>query len=87
MLKSLKASESWAGSIDLRETYYEVRKNRRPAKGKARRFVPGNTAFTTMRPIPLVDLGSMTKISRCEKDRVFRGVQGDDKFAGRKRSW
>ena len=84
MLKKLKASKSRAGSIDLRETHYEVRKHRRPAKGNARRFVPGNTAFRTMRPIPLLDLGSMTKISRREKDRVFRGVQRDDKFAGRK---
>ena len=69
------------GSIDLKDTYFKVTKTPpRRTKGVPRRFLPGNTAFKTMSMAPLLEKEGMTKIPLEERERLFRGVTGSDKY-------
>ena len=71
------------GSIDASEQYIHVAKNnklwkeRRPTQ---RRFVPGNTAFKNMTGLPILDKAAMLKVASKEREAIFRGVMGTDKW-------
>ena len=77
----LQAGRSKAGTIDLREKYFKAQKRQVTPKSQTRRFLPGNTAFVTMRSIPILTTRAMPKIPSHERDLVFRGVIADDKFS------
>lgn len=71
------------GSIDASEQYIHVVKNnklwkeRRPTQ---RRFVPGNTAFKNMSGLPILDKAAMQKVASKEREAIFRGIMGTDKW-------
>ena len=82
-LKRLRTTRSKTGSIDLRETYFEARKREVGVKSQPRPFMPRNTAFVTMRPIPLLGTGAMAKAPKHDRECALRGVTGDDRFRGK----
>ena len=71
------------GSIDTAEQYIHVVKTsklwkeRRPTQ---RRFVPGNTAFKNMTGLPILDKNAMVKVPAKERENIFRGVVGTDRW-------
>ena len=71
------------GSIDASEQYIHVVKTnklwkeRRPTQ---RRFVPGNTAFRNMSGLPILEKAAMVKVPAKERENIFRGVVGTDKW-------
>ena len=48
-----------------------------------RRYVPGSTAFKTMRGVPVLTKDQMTKVPMQTRESVFRGFVGADKFSAR----
>ena len=80
---------SAVGSIDPRDVYFHVVKtpkqwkDRKPA---ARRFVPGNTAFKTMSKLPVLSKQAMLKASSKEREAIFRGVTGSDRWSPNKKT-
>lgn len=76
-------NRSSVGSIDPRDIYFHVIKN--PSKWKdrkpaPRRFVPGNTAFRTMSGLPILQKSAMVKVPAKEREAIFRGIVGSDKW-------
>ena len=76
-------NRSSVGSIDPKDTYFHVIKT--PAKWKdrkpaVRRFVPGNTAFKSMSGLPILQKHAMLKVPGKEREAIFRGVIGSDKW-------
>lgn len=49
-------------------------------KAAPRRFVPGHTAFKTMSHLPVLTRDAMQTVTADERERVFRGVTGTDKY-------
>ncbi len=67
----------------MRDNYWEVVKTAKIFESKkavARRFVPGNTAFKVMSHLPVLTKEAMTKINFTDRELVFKGVVGSDKW-------
>ena len=76
-------NRSTVGSIDPKDTYFHVIKNPshwKNRKPSARRFVPGNTAFKCMSGLPILQKHAMVKVPVKEREAIFRGVMGSDKW-------
>jgi hypothetical protein len=50
------------------------------SRGVPRRFVPGNTAFRSMRGLPILKLEDMITVGVDERERVFRTIIPSEKF-------
>ena len=72
------------GSIDTKDPYLHIVKSSRVWKSRRsvpRRFVPGNTAFKKMAPLPVLSKDAMTKIAHAEREQVFRTVLATDRWS------
>ena len=72
------------GSVDLADRYMQVVKDPKDWKHRRaedRRFVSGNTAFRKMSGVPLLAKSAMTTITHAEREKVFKGVVGSDKYS------
>jgi hypothetical protein len=86
--KNLRLDANACGSIDLRETYFQIVKDNNVFKGRKpepRKFVPGNTAFRNMGHLPLLPKDHMTTVSYKDREAVFRGVTGSDQWTHAKK--
>jgi hypothetical protein len=87
VLGFIRADQSSVGTVDLRDKYLQFVKNAgvlKSKKGVPRRFVGGNTAFRAMTGIPTIPKAEMLTLSAKERDAIFRGVQGTEKWKGKK---
>ena len=81
--KVLHLESNGYGSVDVTEQYFQVVKDAnvwKQRKCEDRRFVPGNTAFRRMTPIPILTKTEMTTVTFLEREAAFRNVVATDRF-------
>lgn len=82
--KLLRLESNSYGSVDLSEKYLQVVKDPkawRSRRSEERRFVGGNTAFRKMSNTPVLLKQSMTTVTFAEREKVFKGVMGSERFS------
>jgi len=83
VLQHIRIDMNLIGTVDLRDPYLQFVKSSkllRSRRGVPRRFVPGNTAFKVMGGLPVLERAAMAKVTFEEREALFRGVVGSDKW-------